>query len=85
MLCQACKTRPALEREGTPVVMSLFGESSGCFCGDCVLAFQQPHNAELRRSIAERAPNITDEQLASVPGQMLKYTLCIPVPARMAR
>ena len=80
MLCQSCHTRPALEREGKPVVMNLFGEVEGCFCEECVLTFEEPHDTELRRSIAERAPQITDDQLAALPDQMLKFTLCVPIP-----
>ena len=80
MLCQSCHTRPALERNGKPVVMNLFGEVEGCFCEECVLAIEQPHDRELRRSIAERAPGISDEALAALPDQMLKYTLCVPIP-----
>jgi hypothetical protein len=80
MLCETCHTRPALERDGKPVTMNLFGEVEGCFCAECVLAYQQPHEAELRRSIAEHVPQITAEQLEAMPDQMLKFTLCVPVP-----
>ena len=83
MLCQTCNEAAALERDGQPVLLSLFGQIEGYFCAECVLRLQEPFNEELRRSIAERLPEITKEQLAQVPDQMLKFTLHLPLPDRL--
>lgn len=83
MLCERCGAREALSRDGEPVPCHLFGEIRGCFCPECVVELQQPYERELRQSIAERAPGITDEQLAAMPDQMLKFTLCLPIPGRI--
>ncbi len=80
MLCQLCASRPALEQDGHPQWLHLFEDISGYYCAECTLVLQEPHEAELRRSVAERAPGITDEQLAAVPDQMLKFTMCLPIP-----
>jgi hypothetical protein len=80
MLCQRCQTREALSREDAPVTCHLFGEIEGRFCADCVLELQRPYEEQLRRSIAERAPQLSDADLAAFPDQMLKFTLCLPIP-----
>ena len=80
MLCDTCHQRPALTRNGEPARLVLFGRIEGYFCAHCALEHQVPFNAELRRSIAERAPSVTDEDLAAVPDQMLKFTMCFPLP-----
>lgn len=80
MHCQHCQSRDALERDGIPVRVSLFGEIEGCFCAECIVTLQEPYNRELRAEIAERAPALTEADLASVPDQMLKFTLCFPIP-----
>jgi hypothetical protein len=81
MLCQHCGSASALEQDGRPVELHMFEKTSGYFCADCAIILQEPHNAALRRSIAERAPQVTDEQLAALPDQMLKYTLNLPIPS----
>lgn len=81
MLCDRCRTREALSRDGAPVTCNLFGEIEGHFCSECVLELQRPYERELRDSIAERAPALTDADLAAVPDQMLKFTVCLPIPA----
>jgi hypothetical protein len=85
MLCQRCHARDAVARNGEPVPCHLFGEVDGYFCAECVLELQQPYEAALRRSIAERAPALTDHDLAGFPDQMLKFTLCLPIPPRQSR
>jgi len=81
MLCQRCHAREAVHRDGEPVTCHLFGEIDGYFCAECVLELQQPYEASLRRSIAERAPAITEHDLAELPDQMLKFTISLPIPA----
>ncbi len=80
MLCERCGTREALTRNGEPVPCHLFGEIRGYFCPECVVELQRPYERELRDSIAERAPALTEADLAAVPDQMLKFTLCLPIP-----
>ncbi len=80
MLCQHCRSRDALERGGIPVEVHLFGEIVGHFCVECIVTLQEPYNHELRATIAARAPGLTEEDLAAVPDQMLKFTLCLPIP-----
>jgi hypothetical protein len=81
MLCQHCHSESALEQDGRPAELHLFEDTTGYFCAECTVILQEPHNVALRRSIAERAPQVTDEQLAAVPDQMLKYTLHLPIPS----
>lgn len=81
MLCQHCGGESALEQDGRPVELHLFETTSGYFCAECTVILQEPHNAALRRSVAERAPQVTDEQLAAMPDQMLKFTLHLPIPS----
>jgi hypothetical protein len=81
MLCERCHTREALSQDGAPVTCNLFGEIEGHFCSECVVELQRPYERELRNSIAERAPDLTDADLAAMPDQMLKFTLCLPIPA----
>lgn len=80
MLCQHCRSRDALERDGHPVEIHLFGEITGHFCAECIVVLQEPYNQELRASIARRAPGLTEADLGAVPDQMLKFTLCLPIP-----
>jgi hypothetical protein len=80
MLCERCQAREALSQNGAPVTCNLFGEIEGYFCSECVVELQRPYDRELRHSIAERAPGLTDADLAAVPDQMLKFTLCLPIP-----
>ena len=80
MQCQTCHVRPALERDGQPVRLTLFGTIDGYICEDCALEVQRPFNAELRRSIGTRAPQLTEEDLGRLPDQMLKFTLMLPIP-----
>ena len=83
MLCETCHERPALTKNGEPARLVLFGSIEGYFCAKCALEHQSPFNAELRRSIAERAPNVSEEDLARIPDQMLKFTLNLPLPANL--
>lgn len=85
MLCQHCCSASALEQDGRPVELHLFETTTGYFCAECTVLLQEPHNAALRQSIAERAPQVTDEQLAALPDQMLKYTLNLPIPTMGVR
>ncbi len=78
--CPRCHRQDALEKDGAPALLRLFEDIEGYFCAACVLDLQRPHNADLRRSIAERAPGLTEADLAAVPDQMLKFTVCLPVP-----
>jgi hypothetical protein len=80
MLCQRCHTREAVNRNGDPVNCHLFEEIDGYFCAECVLELQQPYEAALRKSIAERAPTVTEDDLADLPDQMLKFTISLPIP-----
>ncbi len=80
MQCQRCQSRTAIERDGAPLTLRLFGDIEGCFCPECVLEIQTPYNDALRADIAERAPGLSAEALAAVPDQMLKFTLCLPIP-----
>ena len=80
MLCDRCHTRDAVSRDGQPVHCDLFGEIHGYFCAECLVALQQPYDAALRRDIATLVPELTDADLARVPDQMLKFTLCLPIP-----
>ncbi len=75
-----CHTRDAITQDGHPVDCHLFGEIEGHFCAECLLELQRPYEAELRHRISDRAPALTDEDLAAVPDQMLKFTLCLPIP-----
>ena len=84
MLCEHCHTREALSRDGAPVTCYLFGEIEGRFCSECLVELQRPYERELRNSIAERAPSLTDADLAAVPDQMLKFTVCLPIPVQPA-
>lgn len=85
MLCERCHLQPAIERDGKPVRCLLFGETDGCFCPDCLLELQRPHEEQLRREIATRAPHLSEADLAAVPDQMLKFTLCLPIPVQPIR
>lgn len=80
MLCQRCHTGEAVTRDGQTVTCHLFGEISGAFCADCLVALQQPYDAALRERISDRAPALSDADLARFPDQMLKFTLCLPLP-----
>ncbi len=80
MLCERCGAREAMTRAGEPVPCHLFGEIRGYFCPECVLELQRPYERELLETIAERAPSLSDADLAAVPDQMLKFTLCLPIP-----
>ena len=80
MLCQRCDSRVALMRDGEPVRINLFDTIEGYFCAECVVALQQPYEAGLRAEISSRAPALTDADLSAVPDQMLKFTLCLPIP-----
>ncbi|HEY7681137.1 MAG TPA: hypothetical protein VH879_00725 [Gemmatimonadales bacterium] len=82
MVCQRCNVQQAVEQDGHPAPCHLFGEIDGYFCPDCIVALQQPFEAALRRDIAERAPDLTAADLAQVPDQMLKFTLCLPIPRK---
>jgi len=82
MLCQRCQTRQAMERDGSPLECHLFGEIQGYFCPECIVELQRPYEAQLRREIAERAPELSDVDLARFPDQMLKFTLSLPIPRR---
>jgi hypothetical protein len=81
MKCQRCQEHDAVERDGAPVRLNVFEEWEGFFCQECVLALQEPYNADLRQRISDRAPALTDEALARFPDQMLKFTLTFPVHA----
>ena len=80
MLCQTCHVHPALERDGQPVRLTLFGTIDGYLCEACALEVQKPFNAELRHAIELRAPQITAADLSRLPDQMLKFTLMLPIP-----
>lgn len=80
MTCDRCHSREAVERNGQPVPCHLFGEIHGHFCADCLVALQRPYDDALRQEIALRAPELSDDDLARVPDQMLKFTLCLPIP-----
>lgn len=84
MRCQRCDQQDALEKDGAPALLRLFEDIEGYFCATCILDLQRPHNEHLRRSIAERAPGLTEGDLAAVPDQMLKFTVCLPIPGRPA-
>lgn len=84
MRCQRCDAQDALEKDGAPALLRLFEDIEGYYCADCVLELQRPFNAELRRSIAERAPVLTQADLEAVPDQMLKFTMCLPIPTGVA-
>ena len=79
MLCDTCQQRPAMTRNGEPARLVLFGRIEGYFCAECALEHQRPDNEALRRTISERAPNLTAEDLGRVPDQMLKFTMHFPV------
>lgn len=79
MRCQRCHAQDALEKNGAPAMVRLFEDIEGYFCATCVVELQEPFNADLRRSIAARAPALTEADLAAVPDQMLKFTLCLPI------
>jgi hypothetical protein len=79
--CQRCQVQDALEKNGVPALLRLFEEIDGYFCAPCVLELQRPYNAQLRRLIAERAASLTEADLAAVPDQMLKFTMCLPIQA----
>jgi hypothetical protein len=81
MQCQSCHQRTALERNGEPVALNMFGMADGYFCEECVLEIQRPFEVALRRSVAERAPQLTEADLARFPGQMLKFTVMLPIPS----
>jgi hypothetical protein len=81
MVCEHCRTREALTQDGAPVTCYLFGEIEGHFCPECLRELQAPYERELRKSIAEHAPGLTDADLAALPDQMLKFTVCLPIPA----
>lgn len=81
MLCERCSAHPALERDQQSVRCYLFGEIEGYFCAECVRALQLPYEESLRRSVATEAPDLTEADLAEFPDQMLKFTLCLPIPA----
>ena len=85
MRCQRCQAQDALEKNGVPALLSIFEEIEGYFCGPCVVELQRPYNARLRRSIAEHAASLTDADLAAMPDQMLKYTMCFPIPGGARR
>lgn len=85
MRCQRCQVQDALEKNGVPALLSIFEEIEGYFCAPCVVELQRPYNARLRRSIAERAASLTEADLAAMPDQMLKYTMCLPIPAGARR
>jgi hypothetical protein len=85
MLCEHCHTQEAIERDGKPVHCHLFGDIDGCFCPDCLLDLERPYEEALRRDIAARAPDLTDTDLAAFPDQMLKFTLCLPIPPQPLR
>lgn len=80
MRCQHCQSQDALEKDGQPALLRLFEEIEGYFCADCVVEFQKPYNEALRRSIAEKAPQLSDADLAQMPDQMLKFTMTLPLP-----
>ena len=82
MLCQYCHSREAIERDGAPARCNLFGEIEGYFCAECLLELQRPYEEALREEIAQRAPELSEADLALVPDQMLKFTLCLPIPPR---
>lgn len=82
MRCQRCDRQDALEKDGAPALLRLFEDIEGYFCAACVLDLQRPHNAQLRHSIAERAPGLTEQDLEAVPDQMLKFTMCLPIPGQ---
>ncbi|MDH4347407.1 MAG: hypothetical protein OEW17_01245 [Gemmatimonadota bacterium] len=63
-----------------PVRINLFGTIEGYLCAECVVALQQPYEAGLRAEISSRAPTLTEAELSAVPSQMLKFTLCLPIP-----
>jgi hypothetical protein len=83
MLCQHCRTRDAITQDGVPVLCNLFGEIEGHFCSECLVELQKPYEKELRKSIAERAPELTEQDLAAVPDQMLKFTISLPIPPKV--
>lgn len=80
MLCPRCQSRDAIEQDGLPAPCNLFGEIEGYFCGECLLALQRPYEEGLKREITARAPDLTEADLARLPDQMLKFTLCLPIP-----
>lgn len=80
MRCQHCQTRDAITQDGVAVTCHLFGEIEGVFCQVCLLELQRPYEVALRQSIRTQLPALTDEDLARVPDQMLKFTLCLPLP-----
>jgi len=80
MLCQRCTARDAVARDGVTVTCHLFGEIDGAFCAECLVELQRPYEAALRARISDRAPALTDADLARFPDQMLKFTLHFPVP-----
>lgn len=81
MLCERCSSHPALERDQQPVRCYLFGTIEGFFCAGCVRALQLPFEASLRRDVAIEAPGLSAADLAGIPDQMLKFTLCLPIPS----
>jgi len=80
MLCNRCQTREAIASAGQAVPCHLFGEIHGYFCAECLVDLQHPYDDALRQAIARRAPELSDDDLARLPDQMLKFTLCLPIP-----
>jgi len=80
MVCDRCQSQEAVASDGQPVSCHLFGEIHGYFCAACLLDLQRPYDEALRQEIALRAPALSDADLAGVPDQMLKFTLCLPIP-----
>ncbi len=80
MRCERCGEHEALEQDGTPVRIRLFESWEGYACERCVLEIQEPYNLELRERVSELAPHLTAEELSRFPDQMLKFTVCLPLP-----
>ena len=80
MRCERCQLREAVARDGHPVPCHLFGEIHGYFCSECLVELQRPFDEALRQEIALRVPELSDGDLARLPDQMLKFTLCLPIP-----
>jgi hypothetical protein len=65
-LCERCKERQILERDGVPVRLNLFGEDVGALCIQCARQAMKRFEAEIRGSLATDAPDLTPAQIDRV-------------------
>jgi hypothetical protein len=79
MLCEVCRSQPALEYHGVPL-RSLSGERAGPYCRACLLEEMGPWLDRLKTHLRATVPGVSEEQLVGVGDWVIDSLLSSPYP-----